>query len=192
MAKVKLYSHTDNSRGLSTTLPVVGEVKFDQDENSIMVDESKVEELLSRNCGISLSTSKEKPVEVKAPAVVDQKKEDEKFLNSVPTAKLEAIKIFLEQEQHPLAEIFEALKKGRSEEEIDQLDGFIESLNEQDEDERTEERKMLDSLAEKEIDELLIPYTDRVKEFSTKSKKESVIREKKIDFLEKEMLSKKA
>ncbi len=57
MSKVKLFSQDQKTKGRSITLPLVNTVSFDETDNSIEVEESLVNDLLSLDFGIKLLTA---------------------------------------------------------------------------------------------------------------------------------------
>lgn len=81
MSKVKLFSQNPNTLGLTVTLPLVGDQKFDEKDNSITLDKEKAEELIKLNFGITLSTSKESNNE-------DEEDENKKMLNALTEDEL--------------------------------------------------------------------------------------------------------
>lgn len=52
--KIILYSRDEKTKGKKITLPVVNTVEFDAENNSIEVDEEKVDQLLQLDFGIKL------------------------------------------------------------------------------------------------------------------------------------------
>lgn len=166
MKTITLFSQNPRTKGTTTTLPIVGEVTFDSTNNSIEVDEDKVEELKAQDFGLVLLTKDEaKAKSLKVQEVKTQLKDTNSIL--------------------PLAEVFEKLKTGRSEEEKLYLNNLIEDLNISNSQEfKTkfeESEKMLKTLDEKELNDLLKEYPkDDVKKLNTV--------EKIIGFLAKKMV----
>lgn len=84
--KIKLFSLTENTKGRTITLPVVGDQKFDSEDNSIEVDSDKVSELMQLDFGIELS--KENPsVKIDAEA----KEENLEMLKGLNEEELEIL-----------------------------------------------------------------------------------------------------
>ena len=81
MSKVKLFSQNPNTLGLTVTLPLVGDQKFNEKDNSITLDKEKAEELIKLNFGITLSISKESNNE-------DEEDENKKMLNALTEDEL--------------------------------------------------------------------------------------------------------
>ena len=81
MSKVKLFSQNPNTLGLTVTLPLVGDQKFNEKDNSITLDKEKAEELIKLNFGITLSISKESNNE-------DEGDENKKMLNALTEDEL--------------------------------------------------------------------------------------------------------
>jgi hypothetical protein len=65
MSKVKLFSGDKSTLGRPYTLPVVGDVTFSDDDNSIEVDSDKVDLLLDKDFGIKLSPAKDEDFKTK-------------------------------------------------------------------------------------------------------------------------------
>lgn len=82
MSKVKLFSQNPNTLGLTVTLPLVGDQKFDEKDNSITLDKEKAEELMKLNFGITLSISKDSDNKE------DEEDENKKMLNALTEDEL--------------------------------------------------------------------------------------------------------
>lgn len=166
MKTVKLFSQNSRTAGTTTTLPLVGRVTFDKDKNFIEVDEDIISELQKMDFGIELLTQDE----------IDYKT---KKVEEVKNQLLENKKII------PLAEAFEKLKEGRSEEEISYLNGLIQDLNNSNNEEYknkiSESETMLKTLNEKELKDLLVEYPE-------KDKKKLKTTKDIIEFLAKKMV----
>lgn len=54
MIFTKLFSKDEKTKGKTITLPLVGDVTFDNQDNSIDIDSEKVESLLAKDFGIEL------------------------------------------------------------------------------------------------------------------------------------------
>ena len=59
MSTVKLFSQNKRTIGITCTIPVVGEVTFDPNDNSIEVESDKVDELRQQDFGTVLLTKDE-------------------------------------------------------------------------------------------------------------------------------------
>lgn len=54
MSKVKVFSEEEITRGKMITLPLVGDQKFNEEDNSIELEKNDATELLKLNCGLKL------------------------------------------------------------------------------------------------------------------------------------------
>jgi hypothetical protein len=165
---IKLFSQSQRTAGQSMTIPIVGTVTFDKDQNYIEVVEEKVAELKSKQFGVILLTAEEVASKKE---IADKTKRELKVKKSITKETVDSLSI-----------CFENLKEGRSQEEQDYLSTLIVDLNaigiEKKSDDLNKAEKMLRSLDQKDLRELLEAYPK--KETKTLNNLEKVIAYLKI------------
>lgn len=83
MKKTKLISLNPKTAGETYTLPVVGDVTFDKESNSIEVDEDQVNELLKLDFGLELTTEEKSTI-----IELDENSEEVKMLRGLNDKEL--------------------------------------------------------------------------------------------------------
>jgi hypothetical protein len=95
MSTVKLFSQDLRTKGKLMTLPVIGDTQFSSEDNSIEVEGSKLEALLSRDFGIVLMSEEQLQAQEKArkeaSKLEDPKKETVKMLRALNESELKEL-----------------------------------------------------------------------------------------------------